>query len=709
MPGNFLRLAALAGGANALALRAADGGCEMTMSTSGSVSYPVSQHGSGQTKAGQGLPPTTFKMDGNGGLTDANGRGCWWTPPTNVLQCDVGQPPAGGFKVDCSGQVTYQGSSTFYQCKVPGDKDKSVNIYNKPNQGQDCKEIKLNANGNSCKPASCTNTNTVPPGYGVQTPPAPPASTVTVPGSAPPAPPPQTVTVPGSAPPAQTVTVPGSAPPAKTVTVPGSAPPAQTVTVPGSAPPAPPPQTVTIPGSAPPAPPAQTVYSTVPGSAPPAPPAKTVTVPGPAPPPQTVTGQCPAPPAPQTVTGQCPTPPAPQTVTVNGPAPPAATVTGQCPAPPPAQTITVNGPAPPAATVTGQCPAPPPAQTVTVNGPAPPAATVTGQCPAPPAPQTVTVTAPGGGNGYPTGPGPKGPATTAPPAPESECPPETPGTGAPPAPTGPPAGNGGTPPGNGGNGGKPPGNGGNGGKPPGNGGNGGSPPGNGNGGSPPAQQSPPAQPTTLKPVPSSPTGGYPTQPTGGNGNGGNTPGQGGNGGGNGGNGGPPPNQVNIPGSCPGGVRNAGELTLPNLIIPVDSTQPQKKAGTSFNGQVSSTISSVFNFDIPASLKGKTCTVKFLFPEKKTLETSDFSFSGSGALDFSKLSKGVDQSASYATLPSGTSMGSQTVKPGNAYTVGSFPCPGGDSVAIKMSGSGSTSLTFFEDYNPCPIGLFITTS
>ncbi|KAK7990178.1 cytochrome c/c1 heme lyase [Apiospora arundinis] len=637
MPGNFLRLAALAGGANALALRAADGGCEMTMSTSGSVSYPVSQHGSGQTKAGQGLPPTTFKMDGNGGLTDANGRGCWWTPPTNVLQCDVGQPPAGGFKVDCSGQVTYQGSSTFYQCKVPGDKDKSVNIYNKPNQGQDCKEIKLNANGNSCKPASCTNTNTVPPGYGVQTPPAPPASTVTVPGSAPPAPPPQTVTVPGSAPPAQTVTVPGSAPPAKTVTVPGSAPPG---------------------------PDSQTVYSTVPGSAPPAPPAKTVTVPGPAPPPQTVTGQCPAPPAPQTVTGQCPTPPAPQTVTVNGPAPPAATVTGQCPAPPPAQTITVNGPAPPAATVTGQCPAPPPAQTVTVNGPAPPAATVTGQCPAPPAPQTVTVLLPATVvHLLATAETVASPLVTV----------ETVAS------------------------------------PPGNGGNGGSPPGNGNGGSPPAQQSPPAQPTTLKPVPSSPTGGYPTQPTGGNGNGGNTPGQGGNGGGNGGNGGPPPNQVNIPGSCPGGVRNAGELTLPNLIIPVDSTQPQKKAGTSFNGQVSSTISSVFNFDIPASLKGKTCTVKFLFPEKKTLETSDFSFSGSGALDFSKLSKGVDQSASYATLPSGTSMGSQTVKPGNAYTVGSFPCPGGDSVAIKMSGSGSTSLTFFEDYNPCPIGLFITTS
>ncbi|KAK8126928.1 uncharacterized protein PG998_002687 [Apiospora kogelbergensis] len=316
MPGNFLRLAALAGGANALAMRPATdgGGCELTMSTSGGGGggYPVGQHGSGQTKAGPNMSPASFKMDGNGALTDAQGRGCWWTPPTNVLQCDVGQPPQGGFKVGCDGSVTYQGAGTFYQCVIPGDKGNAVNIYSKPGQGQDCKEIKLSASGAGCKPASCGNT--------------------------------------------------GSAPP-------------------------------------------------------------------------------------------------------------------------------------------------------------------------------------------------------------------------------------------------------------------------------------------------------PSYP----------------------------------------------LTTPNLIIPVDSTQPSKKAGTSFNGQVSSSISSVFNFDIPASLKGKMCTVKFLFPTKDTLETSSFSFSGSGGLDFSKLSKGVDQSTSFASLPSGSSLGSQTVKPGNAYTVGSFPCPAGDAVAIKMSGSGSTSLTFFEDYKPLPHG------
>ncbi|KAK8054839.1 hypothetical protein PG993_000066 [Apiospora rasikravindrae] len=645
MPSNLAMLAALAGGANALAFRAAPGGCEMTMSTSGSVSYPVGQHGSGQTKAGANLSPTNFKMDGSGGLTDSSGRGCWFTPPTGVLQCDVGQQPQGGFKVDCNGNVSYQGTTTFYQCKVPGDKDGAVNVYSKPGQGQDCKEIKLNANGNGCKPADCGKNNGPPsPGYPRSpappastvyktvpgsAPPAPPASTYTVSGSAPPAPPASTVTVPGSAPPAQTVTVPGSAPPAQTVTVPGSAPPAKTVTVPGSAPPA---QTVTVSGSAPPAPPAQTV--TVPGSAPPAPPAQIVTVPGSAPPAKTVT-----------VPGQCPSASAPT-------APPAQTVTvqGQCPSAPPAppaQTVykTVPGsapPAPPAQTVTapGQCPSAPPApaaKTVTVPGPAPPAQTVTvpGQCPsAPPAPPAQTVTIPG----------------SAPPAPPAQTV---------------------TVPGS----------------------------------APPAPPVSPAQSTTLKPVPSSPTGGYPTQPTGGN----NTPGQNGNGGGNGGTGGPPKGSVNIPGSCPGGVRNAGELTTPNLIIPVDSAQPSKAPGTSFNGQISSTVSSVFNFDIPQALQGKTCTVKFLFPEKSTLETSDFSFSGSGALDFAKLSKGVDKSASFASLPAvGTALGSQTVKPGNAYTVGSFPCPAGDAVAIKMSGSG-TSLTFFEDYNPCPIGLFITTS
>lgn len=102
---------------------------------------------------------------------------------------------------------------------------------------------------------------------------------------------------------------------------------------------------------------------------------------------------------------------------------------------------------------------------------------------------------------------------------------------------------------------------------------------------------------------------------------------------------------------------------------------------------------------------------FLFPEASTLETSSYTISGSGTLDFSQLSPGVSQSTSYGNLPAvASNLGQYTVSPGNAYPIASLPCPSGP-LAIEVANvpGGDTSLNFFQDYNPCPIGLFVTTS
>lgn len=144
---------------------------------------------------------------------------------------------------------------------------------------------------------------------------------------------------------------------------------------------------------------------------------------------------------------------------------------------------------------------------------------------------------------------------------------------------------------------------------------------------------------------------------------------------------------------------------------MDSSSPSKAPGTSYYGTVTATVSSVFNFDIPASAAGKTCQVTFLFPEASTLETSSFTMSGSGTLDFTQLAPGISQSTSYGNLPAITSnLGQYTVAPGNAYPIASMPCPAG-SLVIEMANApgGDTDLNFFQDYNPCPIGLFVTTS
>ncbi|OGE58040.1 hypothetical protein PENARI_c001G05191 [Penicillium arizonense] len=162
------------------------------------------------------------------------------------------------------------------------------------------------------------------------------------------------------------------------------------------------------------------------------------------------------------------------------------------------------------------------------------------------------------------------------------------------------------------------------------------------------------------------------------------------------------------GSCPTNL-NSGDYQYPHLIIPVDSTKPNDAAGTSYNGTVSSTVSTAFNFDIPQSYAGKTCSLVFLFPQKQDLETTDFSFSGDGKVDFAKLSSAVNNKTTSSNLPSvSQDLGDITVSPGNGYVVSTFSCPAGTTVAYEMKNAGSTNLNWFNDWNPSPLGLFITT-
>jgi hypothetical protein len=63
--------------------------------------------------------------------------------------------------------------------------------------------------------------------------------------------------------------------------------------------------------------------------------------------------------------------------------------------------------------------------------------------------------------------------------------------------------------------------------------------------------------------------------------------------------------------CPTNLN--GIFQSPHLIIPIDSSNPNRGPGTSYFGEVTPTISSIFNFDIPASDTGKACSLVFLFP------------------------------------------------------------------------------------------------
>ncbi|PYI03741.1 hypothetical protein BO78DRAFT_409650 [Aspergillus sclerotiicarbonarius CBS 121057] len=159
-------------------------------------------------------------------------------------------------------------------------------------------------------------------------------------------------------------------------------------------------------------------------------------------------------------------------------------------------------------------------------------------------------------------------------------------------------------------------------------------------------------------------------------------------------------------SCPTDL--SGDYEYPHLIIPVNSSTPDTAYGTQYFGTVSSTVSTIFNFDIPSSDSGKTCSLIFLFPTKAELETSDYTFSGDGKVDFSWLESAASQSTTYNNAPSvKQDYGDFTLSPGNSYLIASFSCPAGQTVSYEMKEAGSTYLNFFEDYNPSPLGLYIT--
>ncbi|KAI0121072.1 ubiquitin 3 binding protein But2 C-terminal domain-containing protein [Xylariales sp. AK1849] len=136
------------GQGNLVNLRA-NAGCSFHLSTNGGPTpFWVGQLPNGQCGAGGGLRSSSFTWFGDA-FVDQQGRGCWWTPPSSVLQCDANQQPSHGFDIGCDGRVSYNGQSTFYQCRT-GDGDQ-VNIYLQP-VGDQCQAITLVSDAcNSCQ------------------------------------------------------------------------------------------------------------------------------------------------------------------------------------------------------------------------------------------------------------------------------------------------------------------------------------------------------------------------------------------------------------------------------------------------------------------------------------------------------------------------------------------------------------------------------
>lgn len=157
-----------------------------------------------------------------------------------------------------------------------------------------------------------------------------------------------------------------------------------------------------------------------------------------------------------------------------------------------------------------------------------------------------------------------------------------------------------------------------------------------------------------------------------------------------------------------GTYTAGNYQYPHLIVPVSSTSPDTAYGTQYFGTISPNVSTIFNFDIPTSYTGKTCNLIFLLPLQSQLETSSYEFSGTGGVEFEQLSSPATTSTTYNNAPSVSSdLGEFTLTEGSSTLISSFACQAGKTVAYEAKAVGNTDLYFFQDYNPSPLGMYIT--
>jgi len=110
---------------------------QFRVKSKGTAAGWVGQLDSGQLRIG--LKPMNFSMS-SGQIVDDKKRGMWWTPPTDTLQCDVGQKPDKGWSVGCDGRMYFQDMSKYYQCEAD---NMTYNLYKKNGQAGKCGEVRL--------------------------------------------------------------------------------------------------------------------------------------------------------------------------------------------------------------------------------------------------------------------------------------------------------------------------------------------------------------------------------------------------------------------------------------------------------------------------------------------------------------------------------------------------------------------------------------
>lgn len=153
----------------------------------------------------------------------------------------------------------------------------------------------------------------------------------------------------------------------------------------------------------------------------------------------------------------------------------------------------------------------------------------------------------------------------------------------------------------------------------------------------------------------------------------------------------------------------GPFETPNLIIPVDKSNPSKTIGNGYVAELSATVSTIFVFDVRPEHEGKTCNLDFhmppispwpdMFPVKvRSPGGINVASVGSQAASDGISANDVGISSLVGSVPS--------VEPANQYSIASVPCAAGQRVAYQLESTGGLVMDFFQMIVP-PLGLFMS--
>ena len=151
------------------------------------------------------------------------------------------------------------------------------------------------------------------------------------------------------------------------------------------------------------------------------------------------------------------------------------------------------------------------------------------------------------------------------------------------------------------------------------------------------------------------------------------------------------------------------FVAPSLIVPIDSSDPNKIIGNSYSAQISPTRSTLFVFDVPASLTG-VCNLVLAFPPAFNPQyMAPLQINSPGGIAISRLDRPATVRTSATTTAGGKIVGTVPgIQSGNKYTVARGPCATGERIGYKADSLDGLDINFFQMTLPT-LGLFLETS